>query len=207
MLAGEEFITSVYSAIVDNEELWKSTALLVVYDEHGGIYDHVEPPPCVPDEFTDPQTGFRFNRLGVRVPAVLISPWIPAGTVVARVFDHASIPATVTKHFIGDFADRSPREIAADTFLDLLSLEQPREDFIQFGPGDTPVPPDAANPIRPLSQLLYEHVMALREVDQQLPPEQRTPVEEAHLQSEHGASQYIAAMTSKLHPKPMATGR
>ena len=47
---------------------------------------------------------FAFDRLGVRVPAILVSPWIPKGTVVNRVFDHASIPATVTKFFLGDYS-------------------------------------------------------------------------------------------------------
>ena len=49
MRAGEQFIASVYSAIRNNPKLWPNTALLVVYDEHGGIYDHVPPPSCTPD--------------------------------------------------------------------------------------------------------------------------------------------------------------
>jgi len=47
---GEIFINNVYNAIFNNEQLWKSTALLVVYDEHGGIYDHVVPPDCTADD-------------------------------------------------------------------------------------------------------------------------------------------------------------
>jgi phospholipase C len=134
VLEGERFIAKVYSAIRANPALWRSTALLLVYDEHGGIYDHVVPPACTPDEFeasgTATGTGrpFKFDRLGVRVPAVLISPWIPKGTIVDRTFDHASIPATVTKQFLGAFADRSPREKAADTFLDLLTAPTMRPD-------------------------------------------------------------------------------
>jgi phospholipase C len=147
--AGELFIASVYQAIKQNATLWESTALLVVYDEHGGIFDHVIPPACPPDQFTasanDTGTGseFKFDRLGVRVPAVLISPWIPPGTVVNRVFDHASIPATVTKFFLGDYAPRSPRETNADVFIEpnnapadptrnLLSLDTLRTDCPDF---------------------------------------------------------------------------
>jgi phospholipase C len=121
--AGELFIASVYKAVKDSP-LWPNTALLIVYDEHGGIYDHVVPPACTPDQFTatanDTGTGmpFAFDRLGVRVPAILVSPWIPAGTVVNRVFDHASIPATVTKFFLGDYSPRSPRETSADVFIE-----------------------------------------------------------------------------------------
>ncbi len=132
---GEVFIASVYNAIRQNNDLWKSTAILVVYDEHGGIYDHVPPPSCTKDGFqaTPQQTGvpgltFEFDRLGVRVPAILISPWIPKGTVIpgpyqpnGRTFEHASIPRTVTQHFIGDYAQATAREKRSDTFLDLLS--------------------------------------------------------------------------------------
>jgi phospholipase C len=141
--AGELFIASIYSAIKANADLWQSTVLLVVYDEHGGIYDHVPPPNCspnAPDGFVasanDTGTGapFAFDRLGVRVPAILISPWVPKGLVVnGRVFEHASIPATVTKHFLGSYTQRTAREIAADTFLDLVSLDVMRQDCPDFG--------------------------------------------------------------------------
>jgi len=147
--AGELFIASVYNAIKQNPDLWKSTALLIVYDEHGGIYDHVPPPACPVDQFTAPPsdtlTGweFKFDRLGVRVPAILISPWIPKGTVVDRVFDHASIPATITKYFLGDYSPASPREKNADVFIEpsvgqvdanrnLLSLDAMRNDCPDF---------------------------------------------------------------------------
>jgi phospholipase C len=140
--AGELFIASVYNAIKGNPALWQSTALLVVYDEHGGIYDHVPPPACSPDapdghtaSANDTGTGmpFAFDRLGVRVPAILISPWIPKGTVVdGRTFEHASIPATATKFFLGNYTQRTAREAAAETFLDLLSLDVMRQDCPDF---------------------------------------------------------------------------
>lgn len=142
VLAGEAFIASVYNAIRKNPNLWKSTLLLVTYDEHGGIYDHVPPPACTPDtpyvasaEATGTGAEFKFDRLGVRVPAIAISPWIAKGTVIAgpedaangRVFEHASIPATVMQAFQLNDENRSPREKAASTFLDLLS-DQMRPD-------------------------------------------------------------------------------
>ena len=147
--AGEAFIASVYNAIKGNAALWASTALLIVYDEHGGIFDHVVPPACTPDQFTatanDTGTGqpFAFDRLGVRVPAILVSPWIPKGTIVSRVLDHASIPATVTQFFLGDYSPRSPRETSADVFIEpqgpavdparnLLSLDVMRTDCPHF---------------------------------------------------------------------------
>jgi phospholipase C len=149
VLAGESFIAEVYMRIRGNPKLWPNTALLVVYDEHGGIYDHAVPPACTQDKFTAPanSTGtgmeFKFDRLGVRVPAILISPWIPKNTVVDRVFDHASIPSTLNKFFIGDDPQRSPREINADVFIEpnvgtvvagrnLLSLATIRDDCPVF---------------------------------------------------------------------------
>jgi phospholipase C len=156
---GEIFISYVYNAIFDNEELWKSTALLIVYDEHGGTHDHVIPPACTPDGFKasgqDTGTGapFAFDRLGIRVPAVLVSPWVRKGTVIpgpyapsGRQFEHTSIPATVMKFLLKDFDPRtlspddaqkflnaSPREKAADTFLDLLTDDvQPDNDCPYF---------------------------------------------------------------------------
>lgn len=135
VLAGEAFIGQVYKAIRNNPDLWKSTLLLVTYDEHGGIYDHVPPPKCTPDGFeasaeaTGTGVPFKFDRLGVRVPAIAISPWIEKGIVVpgpedavkGRVFEHASIPNTVMQAFQVNDDNRSPREKTASTFLDLLS--------------------------------------------------------------------------------------
>ena len=132
--AGEQFIATVYQAIRGNPNLWPNTALLIVYDEHGGTYDHVAPPACTPDGFvaqpsaTGTPDPFHFDRFGVRVPAVLVSPWIAAGTVINEVFEHASIPATATDYLIGNYAQRSPREIAANTFLNYLNQPAARAD-------------------------------------------------------------------------------
>jgi phospholipase C len=138
---GERFIANTYNAIRTNPALWDSTVLLIVYDEHGGIYDHVAPPACTSDgysakpEATGTGATFDFDRLGVRVPAVLVSPYIAKGTVVpgsedaasGRIFEHASIPATVTNLFLAGDAKRTVREKNASTFLDLLS-DQKRPD-------------------------------------------------------------------------------
>jgi phospholipase C len=138
---GERFIANVYNAIRTNPTLWQNTVLLVVYDEHGGIYDHVIPPACTPDgkiasaDATGTGEPFAFDRLGIRVPAVLISPWIPRGTVVpgtedpanAQIFEHASIPGTVTNFFLNGDAKRTVREQKANTFLGPLT-DQMRQD-------------------------------------------------------------------------------
>ena len=85
---GERLLASVYNAIRGNESLWNSTLLIVTYDEHGGFYDHVAPPETVaPDDHT---ANWTFDRLGVRVPTILVSPWINKG-VIKTVFDHTSL--------------------------------------------------------------------------------------------------------------------
>lgn len=148
VLAGDKFIASVYNQIRIIPDLWKSTALLIVYDEHGGLYDHVVPPNCTADGFTaaEAATGvpgleFKFDRLGIRVPAILVSPYIPRGTVVPgtedpatqRIFEHASIPATVTKQFLGRNDIGTDREKGAETFLDLLGDNlRPDNDCVFF---------------------------------------------------------------------------
>ncbi len=132
--AGEQYIASVYNAIRKNPNLWPNTALLIVYDEHGGTFDHVPPPSCLPDGFvaqpsaTGTPDPFHFDRLGVRVPAILVSPWVARGSVIDDVYEHASIPATITQHFLGNYAARSPREIAANTFLGNIALPAMRAD-------------------------------------------------------------------------------
>jgi phospholipase C len=86
---GEKLIADVYNALRANDPLWQRSLLIVTYDEHGGFYDHVYPPPTVaPDNRTDPH--FDFKQLGVRVPTILISPWVAPG-VITDIFDHTSL--------------------------------------------------------------------------------------------------------------------
>lgn len=138
---GERFIGSIYMAIKSNPALWPNTALLITYDEHGGTFDHVPPPNCdgKDDDFEAPpdKTGtgqsFKFDRLGVRVPAVLVSPWVTKGRVVSEVYEHASIPATATEWLLPGFGGpRTERETKAETFLHLLSEPAMRTDGPNF---------------------------------------------------------------------------
>jgi phospholipase C len=107
----------------------------------------VAPPSCTPDGFEAPEAAteapgltFKFDRLGIRVPAILVSPYIPRGTVVPgtedqnpRIFEHASIPATVSRHFLGGNDKGTPREQQAETFLDLLGNDlRPDNDCVFF---------------------------------------------------------------------------
>ncbi|KAJ3348045.1 hypothetical protein HDU91_006642 [Kappamyces sp. JEL0680] len=104
---GEAFVKLVYETL-RSSPLWENSLLVVTYDEHGGFYDHVPPPVDVPipdNAPVDPPVGdFKFDRLGVRVPTLLISPWIPKGQVFrsghhGRYFEHSSISATLKRMF------------------------------------------------------------------------------------------------------------
>jgi phospholipase C len=87
---GEKLIWDVYNALRANDSLWQRSLLVITYDEHGGFYDHVEPPAAVrPDKHTD-ASGFKFDELGLRVPTILLSPWLDQG-VLTDTFDHTSL--------------------------------------------------------------------------------------------------------------------
>jgi phospholipase C len=135
---GEALISTVYSCLCASPG-WKDTLLLITYDEHGGIADHVGPPEVgpspanvgLPDVPPSTSPKFDFRRLGVRVPAVFVSPRILPKTVInGRDYEHCSIVATVRKLFCGVNA-KNPfnwREAQAPTFENVLTLDTPRPD-------------------------------------------------------------------------------
>lgn len=101
VLKGDDLVATVYNALRANEELWASTLLIVTWDEHGGFYDHIYPPQATPPDAKN-QEGFDFTRFGVRVPTILISPWVAAGSVFRPeegVLDHTSILKYLTRKF------------------------------------------------------------------------------------------------------------
>jgi phospholipase C len=112
--AGQQLVLSVYHA-VRSGPAWNKTLLIITYDEHGGFYDHVAPPAAVDD---DP----RFRRYGVRVPALIVSPWIDAGAVAKTTFDHTSIIKTIMLRFArsGDVIPQISARVAAAEHLGTL---------------------------------------------------------------------------------------
>jgi len=102
--AGERLLFKIYNAVRSSPD-WSSTLLIILFDEHGGCYDHVCPPATVsPDGKVIPPgqpggTGFTFDRLGVRVPAVIVSPFTPPQTIVNDCFDHTSVLTTLINCF------------------------------------------------------------------------------------------------------------
>jgi phospholipase C len=109
---GEAFLLEVYNAL-RNSDYWSNSLLIITYDEHGGVYDHVVPPavpkkavppgpniPAASDLSDKTADGFNFNVYGCRVPAIIVSRFVGAGTTIRPdsgfpPFDHSSIPKTV----------------------------------------------------------------------------------------------------------------
>ncbi len=163
---GDNFIADVYETLRSNATLWNKCALIVLYDEHGGFYDHVVPPSTNvpnPDGLNSPPAGnklsyaptFNFNRLGFRVPVVIASPWVKAGRVDSTQYQHTSILATVKKLF-GWNNFLTKRDASAKTFEALFSeLNAPRTDTPQKLPRATlPAAPAASDPANPANQAL-----------------------------------------------------
>lgn len=137
---GQLLLKEVYETLRASPQ-WESLLLVITYDEHGGFYDHV-PTPVIGVPSPDGITGvagsytFNFDRLGVRVPTIVVSPWIQQGFVEHKAagpmapfsqYEHSSIPATVRKLFNLPSPHLTAREAWAGTF-DHLVQTSPRTD-------------------------------------------------------------------------------
>ncbi|MHB9839695.1 alkaline phosphatase family protein [Paraburkholderia terrae] len=148
---GEALVKQVYDAI-STSSLWNNSVLLIVFDEHGGFFDHVTPPKAEPPGSAENARlkthNFAFDRLGVRVPAIVVSPFVPAGTIDHSLYDHTSILKT-TDALLGlnGALDLTARVHAADDFSKMLSLSTPRSVVPQC-----PSPVAASGDPRPSSE-------------------------------------------------------
>ena len=94
---GEEFLRRTYEAVTCNLDRWGNTLMIVYYDEHGGFYEHVPPPPI--DYTIKGGNLTEFKSLGVRIPAFLISPWVAKNSVSHLLFDHTSVLQLLAEKF------------------------------------------------------------------------------------------------------------
>ncbi|HEX4214066.1 MAG TPA: alkaline phosphatase family protein [Candidatus Dormibacteraeota bacterium] len=147
---GEQMILDTYRALRDGPD-WDSTLFILTYDEHGGCYDHVAPPwGAAPPDSTVGEFGFDFTRFGPRVPTILVSPLIPAGSVFrvpasGTPLDHTSILATVEQRW--SLPPLTKRDAAAPTVAAALSLGTARTDDPMSGvtaPTPPPTPSEQA---------------------------------------------------------------
>jgi phospholipase C len=123
---GEEFASRVINAVMQSPA-WPKTMLIWFYDEHGGYYDHVPPPPALkpddipPDITTPPNLPGAYDRYGFRVPAVIVSPYARRNYVSHHLHDHTSVLKLIeTKWNIGAL---TYRDANASNLLDSLDLK------------------------------------------------------------------------------------
>lgn len=215
---GDQLIADVYNAIRSNPATWESTLFVINYDEHGGTYDHVPPPATVspdgkiaqdPGEHVADIPPFDFKRLGIRVPAVVISPYVEPGVIDHTVYDHTSVLAMARKLFLGDgWAGTylTERDHQANTFEHLLTRETPRSDMPEFPEPDRSFGFDdvtmaaAGNSLdKPLSVHQRDLVQQAFELEQTLPPERRSGLQTPNqILTERQASEYLKQVTSEV---------
>jgi phospholipase C len=124
---GEQFVAGVTNALFKSPN-WSSSAMFLTYDEHGGYFDHVSPPSAIEPDSIAPLLGpgdvnAEFDRYGVRVPAVVVSPFSRAHFVSHRVNDHTSILRFIEKRF--GLPALSRRDAAANPMLEFFDFSRP----------------------------------------------------------------------------------
>lgn len=160
--AGEALIHEIYSAVRGGMSRtgsnYLNTALLITFDEHGGTYDHVTPPTATPpDDSGGGEMGFTFDRLGCRVPSILVSAHVERGSVFQHEMHHGSLAATLSERF--GLHPLTRRDDTAPTLADAFNRKIPRHvsDWPQTSPAYVPPNPEAGDhpadkhPDRPLS--------------------------------------------------------
>jgi phospholipase C len=145
VLAGEAFLARLYAAYRSGRAEVGSnvfnTTMLIGFDEPGGTYDHVAPGPAVPPDplSSEGELGFKFDRSGYRVPAVIVSPWVASNAVFTEEYRHTSLIATLREAW-GLGGPFSARDATARTFQHVLCLEEPRDPDTWPSPAPLPVP-------------------------------------------------------------------
>ena len=164
---GDNFILDVYTALL-NSPCWEKTLFIITFDEHGGTFDHYPVEPSANAVSPDGKiikykkghgggSNFDFSRFGVRVPAVLVSPWIAEGTICHTQFDHTSVIRTISEKWL-DGQNLTERDRLANDLGELLSLDAPRTDMPAITADTPPVFEDCSN--QTLSPLQYALMLA-----------------------------------------------
>jgi phospholipase C len=121
---GEHFVSTVVESLL-NSRAWDRTLFVWTYDEHGGYYDHVPPPPAIPpDDILPDLTGAdqpgAYDRYGFRVPTVVVSPYSKRNFVSHTVYDHTSVLKTIERKW--NLPAMTYRDANANDLLDCLDL-------------------------------------------------------------------------------------
>jgi len=147
---GETFLAGIYNTLSAHPNVFDKTLLVVIYDEHGGLYDHV-PPPAAPSPFKSGTVkGFDYSRYGVRVPCLLINPYVNRADGVAfrppspgNPFDHTTIIRTVIEQFLpsDQWTSLTARDANAPVLANLIDPSNPRIPDVTLPSFTCPVPP------------------------------------------------------------------
>jgi phospholipase C len=124
---GERYIAQVVNTLM-HAKTWKNTVLIINYDEHGGYYDHVPPPPAlapdsIPPMLTDADVPGAFDRYGFRVPLIVVSPWARPGYVSRIVQDHTSVLAFIERKW--NLPAMTLRDANAHPMTDYFNFRHP----------------------------------------------------------------------------------
>lgn len=130
--AGDALLQQVYDAIrtsaTEGGSNAMNTVLLVTFDEHGGTYDHVPPPAAVPPDRSGPgEMGFAFDRLGVRLPAIAVSAYTAANTVIHDEMHHGSVINTLCR--LHGLRPLTARDQSANPIFNAVNLTEPRQPY------------------------------------------------------------------------------
>ena len=209
---GEGLIKFVYESI-RNSPLWATSLLIITYDEHGGFYDSVEPPcatppgdPIPPHQQKLARYCFDFDRLGVRVPAVIVSPWVPRGHVDHTRYDHSSILATLEQML--DLPPLTARDAAANTLWPQLSEPAPRTDCPTILPEPVLPPveerlaPGSPPPLAPSGNHIgFLHVLLKAELELAERAEADIVADFRQIATHESAAAYVARMYAVIEAK------
>jgi phospholipase C len=162
---GEDFLRRTYQAATINPIRWSKTLMIHYYDEHGGFYDHI-PPPRIQYE-TQGNPPHQFSSLGVRVPGILISPWVRPGFVCHDLFDHTSVLQLLAERFTPGrpfSAEVDQRRRQGIGSLSLVLQDQPQTEVPEVPAQPIPVATDVGAAVRlsPANDLQASFELAVR---------------------------------------------
>lgn len=149
MYYGEVWAHRVIEAVLRSPS-WGRTLLIYTYDEHGGYYDHVPPPPApapdgIPPKLLEGEPPGSYETYGPRVPAIVVSPYSRPGAVTDVVHDHTSVLATIeNKWNLPALTDRDANASDVMDFLDPANAALLQPPVI-----DGPSPTGPSGPVTP----------------------------------------------------------
>jgi hypothetical protein len=191
----EKLVADVYGALRAWPKVWEKTLMIVVFDEHGGYYDHVPPPPTVsPDNIAGRMdqpflVPFDFKRLGLRVPSILISPWF-APAVDSTVYSHSTIPGSIIDAFKLPGGFLTKRDAQANKLTNQYLVDNGTRTWRT----DTP---DLSVPVQPTPLDMMQRELLDGSVQLDPHPDQRNTLRTKDIHDQAHATQFIRTQHAK----------